>query len=67
MLIFGELSEWSKVQHSKSCYFLQKLNIYYTEAYRSGHNELHSKSCGELSVSSSRNRVTMRVLPGSKN
>lgn len=40
MLIFGELSEWSKVQHSKSC--------------------------GELSVSSSRNRVTMRVLPGSK-
>ena len=43
MLIFGELSEWSKVQHSKSCYFLQKLNIYYTEAYRSGHNELHSK------------------------
>ena len=41
MLIFGELSEWSKVQHSKSC--------------------------EELSVSSSRNLVTMRVLPGSKN
>ena len=37
-----------------------------TEAYRSGHNGPDSKSCGELSVSSSRNRVTMRVLPGSK-
>ena len=41
MLIFGELSEWSKVQHSKSC--------------------------GELSVSSSRNLVTVRVFHGSKN
>ena len=37
----GELSEWSKVQHSKSY--------------------------GELSVSSTKNLVTMRVLPGSKN
>ena len=40
-LTYGELSEWSKVQHSKSC--------------------------GKLSVSSSRNLVTMRILPGSKN
>ena len=40
MLIFGELSEWSKVQHSKSY--------------------------GELSVSSIKNLVAMRVLPGSK-
>lgn len=51
--IHGELSEWSKVQHSKSCYFLRKLNIYYTEAYRSGHNELHSKcSCPKGHVGS---------------
>ena len=41
----------------------QKLNM---EAYRSGHNGPDSKSCGELSVLSSRNLVTMRVLPGSK-
>ncbi len=39
-LTYGELSEWSKVQHSKSC--------------------------GELSVSSTKNLVAMRVLPGSK-
>lgn len=32
-----------------------------------GHNELDSKSCGELSVSSTKNLVTMRILPGSKN
>ena len=38
----------------------------YMQTYRSGHNGADSKSCGELSVSSSRNRVTMRVLPGSK-
>ena len=38
----------------------------YTETYRSGHNENDSKSCGELSVSSIKSLVTMRVLPGSK-
>ena len=43
-----------------------KIEYLYMERYRSGHNELHSKFCGELSVSSSRNLVTMRVLPGSK-
>ena len=37
------------------------------ETYRSGRNENDSKSCGELSVSSTKNLVTMRVLPGSKN
>jgi len=36
------------------------------EKYRSGHNEPHSKSYGELSVSSIKNLVAMRVLPGSK-
>ena len=36
------------------------------ERYRSGHNGADSKSCGELSVSSTKNLVTMRVLPGSK-
>ena len=39
----------------------------YMQTYRSGHNGADSKSCGELSVSSIKNRVTMRVLPGSKN
>ena len=39
----------------------------YMQTYRSGHNGADSKSCGVLSVSSSRNLVTMRVLPGSKN
>ena len=38
----------------------------YMQTYRSGHNGADSKFCGELSVSSSRNLVTMRVLPGSK-
>ena len=37
------------------------------ETYRSGHNGADSKSCGELSVSSTKNLVAMRVLPGSKN
>ena len=36
------------------------------ERYRRGHNGADSKSCGELSVSSTKNLVTMRVLPGSK-
>lgn len=36
------------------------------EKYRSGHNERDSKSYGELSVSSIKNLVAMRVLPGSK-
>ncbi len=39
----------------------------YMQTYRSGHNGADSKSCGELSVSSTKNLVTMRVLPGSKN
>ena len=38
----------------------------YMQTYRSGHNGADSKSCGELSVSSTKNLVTMRVLPGSK-
>ena len=42
------------------------LNAFYLERYRSGHNGADSKSCGELSVSSTKNLVTMRVLPGSK-
>ena len=36
------------------------------EKYRSGHNGPDSKSCGELFVSSTKNLVAMRVLPGSK-
>ena len=36
------------------------------ETYRSGHNGPDSKSYGELSVSSIKNLVAMRVLPGSK-
>lgn len=31
-----------------------------------GHNGADSKSCGDLSVSSTKNLVTVRVLPGSK-
>ena len=42
-------------------------SLIFTETYRSGHNGADSKSCGELSVSSTKNLVTMRVLPGSKN
>ena len=38
----------------------------YMQTYRSGHNGADSKSCGELSVSSTKNLVTVRVLPGSK-
>ena len=38
----------------------------YMQTYRSGHNGADSKSCWELSVSSTKNLVTMRVLPGSK-
>ena len=53
-------------------FFLRKKHqengwLTYTEAYRSGHNGPDSKSCGDLSVSSTKNLVTMRVLPGSKN
>ena len=39
----------------------------YMQTYRSGHNGADSKSCGDLSVSSTKNLVTVRVLPGSKN
>ena len=38
----------------------------YMQTYRSGHNGADSKSYGELSVSSIKNLVAMRVLPGSK-
>ena len=38
----------------------------YMQTYRSGHNGADSKSCGELSVSSTKNLVTVRVLHGSK-
>lgn len=38
----------------------------YMQTYRSGHNGADSKSCGDLSVSSTKNLVTVRVLPGSK-
>lgn len=38
----------------------------YMQTYRSGHNGADSKFCGKLSVSSTKNLVTVRVLPGSK-
>ena len=43
-----------------------KIEYLYMERYRSGHNGPDSKSCGELFVSSTKNLVAMRVLPGSK-
>ena len=48
-LLYGEVLKWSKRRDSKSCCFLQKLNIFYTERYRSGHNGADSKSVCEQS------------------
>ena len=59
-----KLSEYKRVIAQASTEVKGK---FYTETYRSGHNGAHSKSCGELSVSSTKNLVAMRVLPGSKN
>ncbi len=56
-----------RLPNARNCAILNKL--FYgqrVETYRSGHNGTDSKSCGELSVSSTKNLVTMRVLPGSK-
>ena len=64
--IYGELSKRLQGQHLQSCN-RTLIVTYYLETYRSGHNELDSKFCGELSVSSIKKLVTVRVFHGSKN
>ena len=61
----GELSEWSKVQHSKSCYKCLKVNKYAVEGYRSGHNGADSKSVWEQSHAGS-NPAPSAIYPPHK-